>query len=236
MDTEVIDRTILKYSYTQLFGHLNDILDYIAVEHPKYIKNKYPSIRGKKLAKDFRRLLTTGKMSSHPFAYVRDIANTSKHLQITRPEKLIDDISQLHETLYLIRHQDDQGLYAYYKAGLIIQRKKGEYNHCEIIAFKAIKEIQRILVEIQLVDETDTGDLHFPDYYLSRHGASLKKKPTVLVRETCMKVVTTKAYVFDKKSPINIRSPRSDEPYKVSIPIEVEITRTPYKTYKGDLL
>lgn len=94
-----LDAYSLRFKYSQLFNYLNDCIDYLAQEHGSHVQQRITAKNDANLARDLREALTSGHQKSLPLAYVRDIANVSKHAKISRHDKVVGNVSELKETI-----------------------------------------------------------------------------------------------------------------------------------------
>lgn len=82
------------------------------------------------------------------FGYVRDVANASKHQELTRDNLLIKHVENINESIILIRHQDRDGYYYSTRKAVTVETLEGYRLLIEEFILLSILSFSNILIEV----------------------------------------------------------------------------------------
>jgi len=226
LDNCLIGEEEMSKNAKDLCGVLHDLAEYLAKEHPNYIKDKW----GANNTKEFRdnlesmpHLISGHEVPGSFFGYIRDVANTSKHMNITRDEAKFRTTKSIVECLALLRYEDQDGYYYSHKQLVAVHDGQGGKLPIEFMTRPGVLTFSNMLIDIGLIKKTPDELLVTRDFYISREKA--KKEPQSIIK--CLVGVPINValafYVYDKKLPFKLRPRNSNDLFEEDISCDMKV-------------
>lgn len=209
-----------------LCGVLHDLTEYVAKEHPDYINEKWVAANTKKFRDNLEsmsHLISGYEVPGSFFGYIRDVANTSKHMSITRDKAKFRTTKNVAECLALVRYEDQDGYFYSHKQLVVVYDEQGGKIPLEFMILQGVLTFSNMLIDIGLIKKTPDELLATRDFYISREKA--KKAPQAIIKGLAGVPINVAVafYVYDKKLPFKLRSRNSSDLFEEDIRFDIKV-------------
>lgn len=231
LDNEsTIGKGVLKSSTINICNLFNNLVDYIAKENVNYINDHWDSTN----INEFRRALENNKhvidgaeLSGDFFGFIRDIANTSKHLEIGRLDAKVREISCVRECLSRIRFEDNDGYY-YINANMVVVESTNQLDiPCEILIYFTFRMFTEILINSGILQSIPILKRNRRSFEITRKEAETAKQPGIEFYQNEYVSIQFRFFVFLPNNPIHLRAKKDDDVFE-ELKFNLETSANPY--------
>ena len=183
LDNGVVGNGNMLKSVKDVCDIFNNIVDYIAVENHAYILEFWNAKNSKEFRNNLEILdhkIMGFNVKGSFFGMIRDVANTSKHLNIGRDGAQINSTENIRESLSYIRFEDERGYYYSYKSTVISTHVDSSKIPIEIYLYLCFLTFTSILVDLNIIPNKP-DILERRSFYKSRDDADRDGNPTIEV-------------------------------------------------------
>lgn len=215
LDNDVVGQGKMLRSAKVVCDICNNFVDYIANNNPEYILESW----GARDAKEFRDNLEEKNhmimgviVKGNFFGVIRDVANTSKHVNVGRPPAQVQSTGNTRESLSFIRYKDEHGYYYSYRP-TVIARHVDEYNiPLEIYLYLCFLSFSSILVDLnEIPNKPDI--LERRSFYKSRDEAACDIVPSIEVTEGEPLNLALSSFIYQDEMFSELRAMKSDDDF-----------------------
>jgi hypothetical protein len=239
LDNAAVGYGELKRDTIDACNSLNNILDYFADENHDYLETecgmKVKNRNNRQITSDFREKICSqanaidGYSLGNSYAYIRDIADCGKHLNLGRSSAEITHSEDIRESLATIRYSDENGYYYSHKNLVLFTRKDNFTSPSEIYIYFAFHFITRVLISAGVIDSPPKLPRLQRDFYISRSDADELGPPKMRGKGGEHFDMQLSSYIYEIKGPAQIRSLKNDDEFDCIFPVTFDVDETMYK-------
>lgn len=165
------------------------------------------------------------------FQLVVDAANAHKHMTLSRDERLIDDISQIYETILVICDEDEKGKYYAITKGIAAKMNGHIPLNFEIgIAF-VLGVVGQLLIDFDIIDEAPKFREHYRNFKYTRKRADAtfhRQTHMWVIRQYSKKEVPNPLWqTYQEGGLMNLRPTKKSDEINFKLEVSVEVVEDP---------
>lgn len=231
LDTEVAGKGVMRQSVIDVCNYFNNLVDFIAKENRKYLRNHWRS----KNSNEFREALENYNhvidgfiFPGEFFGYIRDIANTSKHLEIGRSEAKVKNIGCVRECMAKIRHHDEDGYYYDYVNMVVVEDVNKFKIPCEMYLYLTFRTFSEILLHAGLIPSIPELKRNRRSFETTREQVEDKGRQKIKSLQYEEVNFAFQSYIYDPQNPLLLRGVKEKDVFDHKFEFDWSVDRNPY--------